>query len=734
MTFATYRLGDDIDFASGVVKAAARTPGKDYNPLYLSGPAGSGKTHLAHALANALLQEDPESTIFLTSGKKFNEALITAIESGDLKNFRVAHRDVKCLIIEDIEALVGKAKSQEEFFHTFNALHQVSKQIVITSREPASKIDLEERLRSRFQMGIVAELEPPSPSVLKDILNWTAELQKLQIDPESMDLFLASVSQLSHPEILSIFRKVLGYASLMEKDVSRDIVTHVLGTMNIQIPTPTEEPETEDLQSPIEALKAAKERIVALLAEEARDMIKKDLLAIRELYSKGEKALSGHDDDEVFLLCADISTACENARTKLEHRKNVLDWIIETDKHLETAKKLGAPKHLPGESERIAKEIHSAQEILEAGNIETAFDRADACIKIARTLPGKCLKITRDKIEESLSGAEEKDEAAYGKRYFNAARVLMKEAKAREQEEAFEKAMEILGQAYAEIKSGIKEAENQIHSMARNKKLDLLSERANVIQTASNSYQGSIPAQHLALFESLQSSMKQVHESIQREDLDAAHSSLDEAERLLETLQGLLAETSREQAPDLEAIFSDGEGSLLDALSAAFGPRQGIDFSARVTSGIDDDILERLKACRDGKGGQVLFLVGEESSRTGQLAHAMGNWIREQDKESPLVIMKVEELKHVEKTAKDHLMASELPMILRASRMLAILDVDTFSQEDFDTQMLVQLLIALVQGGHCIMLLTSSVPLTQATGLSEGMKESLANVETMEIH
>ncbi|MFQ5519331.1 MAG: chromosomal replication initiator protein DnaA, partial [Mariprofundus sp.] len=160
-TFDNFVVGSGNEFCHAASRAVADKPGEVYNPLYLYGGVGLGKTHLINAVANALIARD-HTRIAYRTGERFTNELIQAIRNGTSEQFRNQYRQVDVLIIDDIQFIAGKEKTQEEFFHTFNALYEVKKQIILTSdRSPRELTNLMERLRSRFNWGLVADIQPP---------------------------------------------------------------------------------------------------------------------------------------------------------------------------------------------------------------------------------------------------------------------------------------------------------------------------------------------------------------------------------------------------------------------------------------------------------------------------------------------------------------------------------------------------------------------------------------------
>lgn len=191
-SFENFVVGPSNKFAHAASQAVANKPASDYNPLFIYGGSGLGKTHLLFAICNEIRKRDPNTKILFTKGEFMTNELIEAIRSQSTKKFREKYRQVDVLLIDDIQFISGKQSTQEEFFHTFDELHQANKQIVLTSDRPPREIaTLEERLRTRFEMGLMADIQPPDLETRIAIIKRKAQLLNLEISDDVSE-FLAS--------------------------------------------------------------------------------------------------------------------------------------------------------------------------------------------------------------------------------------------------------------------------------------------------------------------------------------------------------------------------------------------------------------------------------------------------------------------------------------------------------------------------------------------------------------
>jgi chromosomal replication initiator protein len=227
-TFETFVVGNNNNFAYAAALAVAQAPGKSYNPLFLYGGVGLGKTHLLHAIGQYVASNKKSARVAYVSSEKFTNEYIDGIQNNQLARFRKKYRQTDVLLIDDIQFLAGKERIQEEFFHTFNALHEAHKQIVLTCDRPASEIqNLEHRLVSRFEWGLVTDLQPPDIEMRLAILNKKAQLMGVTL-PEDILNFLASRIRTNVRRLEGALIRVASYASLTGKKLTIEVVEGLL--------------------------------------------------------------------------------------------------------------------------------------------------------------------------------------------------------------------------------------------------------------------------------------------------------------------------------------------------------------------------------------------------------------------------------------------------------------------------------------------------------------------------
>ncbi len=227
-TFDTFVVGSCNQFARAAAMAVADTPSRTYNPLFIYGGVGLGKTHLMHAIGHAIRNRDRHMRLVYISSEKFMNELINAIRYDKAQAFREKYRSIDVLLIDDIQFIAGKERTQEEFFHTFNALYDAQKQIVISSDCPPREIPtLEERLHSRFEWGLIADLQPPDLETKVAILKRKADIEKIDLS-DNVALFIAGKIKSNIRELEGSLIRLVAYASLKQRPIDIELCKEVL--------------------------------------------------------------------------------------------------------------------------------------------------------------------------------------------------------------------------------------------------------------------------------------------------------------------------------------------------------------------------------------------------------------------------------------------------------------------------------------------------------------------------
>ncbi len=221
--FDTFVVGSNNKFAHSAALAVAESPGGAYNPLYLYGGAGLGKTHLMHSIGHFVLEQNNNMKVLYVTSEQFTNEVIESIRSGNaaaMTKLREKYRTVDVLLIDDVQFIIGKESTQEEFFHTFNVLHSSGKQIIISSDKPPKEMEtLEERFRSRFEWGLIADIQPPDYETRMAILRKNAEIYNKEIDDEIIQ-YIATNIKSNIRELEGALNKVLANARLNKKELT----------------------------------------------------------------------------------------------------------------------------------------------------------------------------------------------------------------------------------------------------------------------------------------------------------------------------------------------------------------------------------------------------------------------------------------------------------------------------------------------------------------------------------
>lgn len=227
-TFDSFVIGNSNRFAHAASLAVAESPAKAYNPLFIYGGVGLGKTHLMHAIGHYVSKNNPNAKVVYVSSEKFTNELINSIKDDKNVEFRNKYRNIDVLMIDDVQFIAGKTSTQEEFFHTFNALHEANKQIILSSDRPPKEIPtLEERLRSRFEWGLIADIQPPDFETRMAILKKKADVEKLNI-PNDVMVHIASKINSNIRELEGALIRIVAYSSLTNREISVDLAAEAL--------------------------------------------------------------------------------------------------------------------------------------------------------------------------------------------------------------------------------------------------------------------------------------------------------------------------------------------------------------------------------------------------------------------------------------------------------------------------------------------------------------------------
>ncbi len=230
-TFENFVVGSCNQFAHAASRAVAENPAKSYNPFYIYGGAGLGKTHLMNAIGHFVLNQNHRMKILYITTEKFMNDLINHLQYGKILDFRQKYRSVDVLLMDDIHYLSGRERTKEEFFHTFNHLYDNQKQIVISSDCPPKEIpNLEERFSSRFEWGLIADLKPPDIETRIAILQKKSQLERIML-PESVALFIADKVHSNIRELEGFFRRVIAFASLKGQPIDLDLTKEALKSL-----------------------------------------------------------------------------------------------------------------------------------------------------------------------------------------------------------------------------------------------------------------------------------------------------------------------------------------------------------------------------------------------------------------------------------------------------------------------------------------------------------------------
>ncbi|HQA56518.1 MAG TPA: chromosomal replication initiator protein DnaA [Acetivibrio sp.] len=331
-TFDTFVIGNSNRFAHAAALAVAEAPGKAYNPLFIYGGVGLGKTHLMHAIGHYILNQNSSQRVLYVSSEKFTNELINAIKDNKNEEFRSKYRNIDVLLIDDIQFIAGKERTEEEFFHTFNALYEANKQIIISSDKPPKEItSLEDRLRSRFEWGLTADMQAPDLETRIAILRKKAQLENLDV-PNEIIVFIADKIASNIRELEGALNKVIAYSSLTQNEITLELAnealkdvlsankTKVLNCVTIQeVVARYFDIRPEDFKSKKRTRDIAYPRQIAMFL--CRDLTDMSLPKIGE-------GFGGRDHTTVIHACekiqADLESNSETRRAISEIKRNLL--------------------------------------------------------------------------------------------------------------------------------------------------------------------------------------------------------------------------------------------------------------------------------------------------------------------------------------------------------------------------------------------------------------------------
>ena len=309
-TFANFIVGSANRLGHAASLSVAERPGHAYNPLFLYGGVGLGKTHLMHAIGNQVIARFPRKRVVYATSEKFTNEFITSIQQGKIDEFRSRYRRIDLLLIDDIQFIADKERTQEEFFHTFNAIHEDGKQIVLSSDRPPKLITtLEERLRSRFEWGLIADLTPPDLETRIAILRAKAEEQQVHIGSDVLE-FIARKVISNIRELEGALNRIVAYANMggmpLTNDLAQAVLSNVLYNPKRRLVTPERivHAVSEYYSVELEALKGQKrDRAIVMPRQVAMFLIRAETDV--SLLRIGQE-LGGRDHSTVLHACEKI--------------------------------------------------------------------------------------------------------------------------------------------------------------------------------------------------------------------------------------------------------------------------------------------------------------------------------------------------------------------------------------------------------------------------------------------
>ena len=324
--FSSFVVGNSNRMAHAASLAVAEAPARAYNPLFLYGDAGLGKTHLMHSIAHYILEQNPNAKVLYVTSETFTNELIDSIKNNRNVEFRNKYRNIDVLLIDDIQFISKKEGTQEEFFHTFNALHNSDKQIIISSDKPPKEIgNLESRLRSRFEMGLIADIQSPDYETRLAILRKKADTEGIVVSDEIMTYIASSIAS-NIRELEGALTRVVAFSKLISEDITLELAENALKdifgkekTINLN-PEYIQEVVCNFYNIKIEDIKGSKKPKNIAYPRQIAMYLSRKLLDL-SLPKIGEH-FGGRDHTTVIHACSKIERELEN---NIELQKNILE-------------------------------------------------------------------------------------------------------------------------------------------------------------------------------------------------------------------------------------------------------------------------------------------------------------------------------------------------------------------------------------------------------------------------
>ena len=331
-TFDNFVIGHGNRFAHAAALAVSESPGKAYNPLFLYGGVGLGKTHLMQAIAHHVLKVNPRAKVVYVTSEKFTNEVIDSIQHNTMGPFRNKYRGVDVLMIDDIQFIAGKERTMEEFFHTFNALYESSKQIIISNdRPPKEVVDIDERLRNRFEWGLTADIQSPDFETRIAILKKKAELEEISVPDEVFSLIATRVTA-NIRELEGALVRLIAHSSIENREITKDVAEELL--KDFLAPAKGKPPIT------IELIKKVSSEYYSLRIDEMSSKIRtKEIATARQIamylcreltnasLPKVGEAFGGRDHTTVM-------HACDKIKTLIKEEEDVADAIATITKKI----------------------------------------------------------------------------------------------------------------------------------------------------------------------------------------------------------------------------------------------------------------------------------------------------------------------------------------------------------------------------------------------------------------